>query len=150
MDTQHTDPSLATQYVTFRVGELLFGLDVGQVQEVLRAQPMTPVPLAPKAIRGLVNLRGQIITAIDLRSMIGMDDTDSPEPAMNVVVHAEGERISLLVDSIGDVLEMDPVDYEDTPDTIASNIGGIVQGVFKLEQDLLLVINAQSCLQIPA
>ena len=140
-----SQPSLPTQYVTFRVGELLFGVDVSHVQEVLRAQPMTPIPLAPKAVKGLVNLRGQIITAIDLRSLLGMDTISDVRSSMNVVIRSDGERVSLLVDSIGDVLEMEEDDYEETPETVPSYIGTIVQGVYKLKNELLLVLDGRSC-----
>lgn len=148
MEQQHHQEShteLPTQYVTFRVGELLFGVDVSYVQEVLRSQPMTPIPLAPKAIKGLVNLRGQIITAIDLGSLLGLESPDGTAPSMNVVIRAEGERVSLLVDSIGDVLEMDEEDYEEIPETVPSHIAAIVQGVFKLKDELLLVLDGKSC-----
>ena len=141
----HAHTSLAAQYVTFRVGELLFGVDVSQVQEVLRSQPMTPIPLAPKAIKGLVNLRGQIITAIDLGSLLGIETSKETAPSMNVVIRSEGERVSLLVDSIGDVLEMKEQDYEEIPETVPAHIATIVQGVFKLKDELLLVLDGKSC-----
>jgi purine-binding chemotaxis protein CheW len=145
--TDSTQTDLAHQYVTFRVGRLLFGVDVAQVQEVLRHQPMTPVPLAPQAVKGLVNLRGQIITAIDLRSLLRLEPNDKDGLPMNVVIRAAGEVLSLMVDSIGDVLEVDPSDYEDAPDTLPGNIRGVLQGVVKLDQELMLILNGASCVQ---
>jgi purine-binding chemotaxis protein CheW len=138
---------LAKQYVTFQVGDLNFGVDVEQVQEVLRYQPMTPIPLAPPEVKGLVNLRGQIITAIDVRSLLGMSASTSGKKSMNVVIRAEGEVVSLLVDSIGDVMETDDSDFEDTPATISGDIKAIVQGVFKLKDRLLLVLDGSACVQ---
>jgi purine-binding chemotaxis protein CheW len=105
---------------------------------------MTPIPLAPKAVKGLVNLRGQIITAIDLGSLLGLESTQGEPPSMNVVIRSEGERVSLLVDSIGDVLEMEEGDYEEIPETVPSHIAAIVQGVFKLSDELLLVLDGKS------
>jgi purine-binding chemotaxis protein CheW len=141
----HND--LASQYVTFRIGGLLFGIDVAQVQEVLRHQPMTPVPLAPQAVKGLVNLRGQIITAIDLRSLLRLEPYDREGLPMKVVIRAAGEVLGLMVDSIGDVLEIDPSCYEDVPETLPGSIRNMVQGVFKLDHELMLVLNGDSCVQ---
>jgi purine-binding chemotaxis protein CheW len=101
---------------------------------------MTPVPLAPAAVQGLVNLRGQIITAIDMRTLLAMTQKDDEEPPMNVVMRENSEVISLLVDSIGDVLEVSGEEYEAAPDTIPHYLRSIVSGLFKLEEGLLLVV----------
>lgn len=140
-----TDAELARQYVTFRVADLFFGVDVSKVQEVIRFQPMTPVPLAPCSVKGLVNLRGQIITAIDLRSILKFAPLAGEEKPMNVVVRTEGEVVSLLVDSIGDVLEVEPADFEPTPEIIADHVRSVLSGVFKLPDEILLVLNAPAC-----
>ena len=146
LETTSPQENLAKQYVTFRVGNLTFGVDVAHVQEVLRFQPMTPVPLAPLAVKGLVNLRGQIITAIDVRSLLRMPAIAEDTKPMNVVIKAEGEVLSLLVDAIGDVLEVDKRDFEETPETIAVHIRSIIQGVFKLKQSLLLILDGAACM----
>ncbi len=143
----NTDSNLATQYVTFRAGGLFFGVDVLKVQEIIRYQAMTPVPLAPTAVKGLINLRGQIIAAVDLRSILELDNEKDDEKPMNVVIRAGDETISLLVDSIGDVIEVDKNEYESTPETIAPHIRGILHGVFKLKEELLLVLNGKACLE---
>lgn len=135
---------LAKQYVTFRVESLFFGVGVSKVQEIIRSQPMTPVPLAPEIVRGLVNLRGQIITAIDMRSMLRYEPFTENSSPMNVVIRTGSETISLLVDSIGDVIDVDPNAYESTPETVAPHIAQIVDGVFKLEKELLLILNTSS------
>jgi len=106
------------QFSTFFVGDMFFGVDVLNVQEVLRFQPMTPVPQAPKVIEGLINLRGQIVTAIDLRRRLGVADRGPDQRPMNVVVRTDDGAVSLLVDEIGDVLEVDASSYEHAPDTL--------------------------------
>lgn len=137
---------LDTQYVTFRVGSMFFGIGVAQVQEIIRHQPLTPVPLALEMVRGLVNLRGQIITAIDMRSMLQLEQFSETSTPMNVVIRTGGETISLLVDSIGDVIDIDRNSYEPTPETVAPQIAKILDGVLKLEKELLLILNTSSCL----
>jgi purine-binding chemotaxis protein CheW len=136
---------MATQYVTFRAGELFFGVDVLKVQEIIRYQSMTPVPLAPVAVRGLINLRGQIIAALDLRAILKLKKEVNDVQPMNVVLRVGDETISLLVDSIGDVIEVEQDDYEPTPETIAPHISNILHGVYKLRNELLLVLNGKAC-----
>ena len=135
-----TTTGLATQYVTFRVGPLFLGIDVAKVQEVLRYQAMTPVPLAPPIVKGLVNLRGQIITALDLRHMLKLTPFGSTERPMNVVVRSGTEVVSLLVDTIGDVIEVQPASFERIPETVPGHLRALVSGVFKLESELLLAL----------
>src|SRR3954464_4816791 len=95
-----------TQYCTFYLDGHYFGLDVLKVQEIIRYQEMTRVPLAPPVVRGLINLRGQIVTAIDLRRRLELAERPADHLPVNVVVHTEDGAVSLLVDEIGDVLEV--------------------------------------------
>jgi purine-binding chemotaxis protein CheW len=141
------NPTLGNQFVTFRAGNLFFGVDVLQVQEIIRYQAMTPVPLAPTAVEGLINLRGQIIAALDLRSILKIHKESSDAKPMNVVVRAGDETVSLLVDSIGDVVNINSDEFESTPETIVSHIRNILHGVFKLKHELLLVLNTKACLE---
>src|ERR1700722_6968228 len=97
----------AKQLCTFYVGKGYFGIPVEQVQEVVRPQPITPVPLAPRVVRGLINLRGQILTAIDLRSRLGLGDLSDKSKLMNVVVRTNDSPVSFLVDEIGEVIDVD-------------------------------------------
>lgn len=147
MHSSSVGHNLAKQYVTFRAGDLLFGVDVLQAQEIIRYQAMTPVPLAPSAVRGLINLRGQIIAALDLRAILQLDTCNDDIKPMNVVIRTGDETISLLVDSIGDVIEVDHSEYESTPETIAPHIIKILHGVFKLKEELLLVLNGKACIE---
>ncbi|MFL6156645.1 MAG: chemotaxis protein CheW, partial [Marmoricola sp.] len=96
--------SQGSQYCTFWVDGLFFGVSVTVVQEVLRYQPLTAVPSAPEAIQGLINLRGQIVTAVDLRCRLGLPQRPDDALPMNVIVRSRGEVVSLLVDDIGDVI----------------------------------------------
>lgn len=137
---------LAKQYVTFKVGKLFFGVDVAEVQEIIRTQPMTPVPLAPEIVRGLVNLRGQIISAIDMRALLKLGKFPEDSTPMNVVVRTEGEVVCFLVDGIGDVIDVDHSTFESTPETVSAHISRILQGVFKLEKQLLLIVHSSKCL----
>lgn len=135
--------SKARQLCTFVLGELLFGVDVTNVQEVIRAQEMTRVPLASSVVRGLINLRGQIVTAIDMRARLGLPARASGETPMNVVVRTTDGVISLLVDEIGDVLEVDEGAYERALETLGGPLRDLVPGVYKLDGRLLLVLDVE-------
>ncbi len=130
-----------TQFVTFYANNFLFGIDVQKVQEIIRYQEVTPVPLSSPTVKGLINLRGQILTAIDLRRRLGFTDRTKDDLPMNVVVRTEEGAASLLVDKIGDVVEVDNQQFEDTPTTIKGALRDMVSGVHKLEKKLLLVLN---------
>src|ERR1043165_1717300 len=106
------------QFCTFFVDGLYFGVEVLKVQEVIRYQEMTPVPLAPPVVRGLINLRGQIVAAIDLRRRLGLTERPKDSLPMNVVVRTADGAASLLVDDIGDVLNVDASSYEAPPQTL--------------------------------
>lgn len=129
------------QFCTFFLGELIFGIGVLEIQEVIRYQEMTSVPLAPPMVRGLINLRGQIVTAIDLRSRLGMEPLAQGRLPMNVVVRTEEGAVSLLVDEIGDVIEIEGDSFEPPPETLHGVARELVDGVHKLKDRLLLVLN---------
>lgn len=131
------------QLCTFRLGKLLLGVPVQDVQEVIRYQEMTRIALAPPAVRGLINLRGQIVTAIDLRRHFGLADRTPDEFPMNVVVRTGDGPVSLLVDEIGDVLEVDGRTFEPPPPTLDARTSAFVTGLYKLEAQLLLVVDTQ-------
>lgn len=131
------------QLCTFYLGEQYFGLDVMRVQEIIRAQPMTKVPLAPSVIRGLINLRGQIVTAIDLRRRLGLPDRSNGHPPVNVVVQTDDGAVSLLVDEIGDVLEVSESDFERPPETLKGIARELILGAYKLDSRLLLVLDTE-------
>jgi len=131
------------QYCTFLLDGLYFGVDVREVQEVIRFHAMTPVPLAPPVVRGLINLRGQIVSAIDLRRRLALREAPEGHRPMNVVVNADGAVTSLLVDQIGDVVEVDEDSFEKPPDTLSGPARELIVGAHKLDQRLLLVLDTR-------
>jgi purine-binding chemotaxis protein CheW len=135
------------QYSTFYVGDLFFGVEVLKVQEVLRYQEMTRVPLAPAVIEGLINLRGQIVTAVDLRRTLKLEPRPANQTPMNIVVRSDEGAVSLLVDEIGEVVEPPPGSYEQVPVTMRPEQRELIEGVYKLEDRLLLVLNTERVLQ---
>lgn len=136
------------QFCTFVLGDLFFGIEVRKVQEVIRAQSMTRVPLAQRAIRGLINLRGQIVTAIDLRERLGLPPLEAGREPMNVVVRTDEGAVSLLVDEIGDVLEAEADQFEDPPETLPAHAREMILGVYKLSDRLLLVLDTDKALAV--
>lgn len=141
--TSRDDRPRRTQYCTFRLDDLLLGIEVQRVQEVIRPQPMTSVPLAPAGVQGLINLRGQIVTAVDLRHRLGMAPRADDGPRMNAVIRLDDEAVSLLVDEAGDVVEPDTTALEPVPPTVSSRIRALVTGAYKLPDGLLLVLDPE-------
>ncbi|WP_088290620.1 MULTISPECIES: chemotaxis protein CheW [unclassified Kineosporia] len=137
-----------SQLSTFVVGKYLFGVDVSLVQEVVRLQSITPVPLAAPAIAGLINLRGEVLTAIDLRVRMGMTRSTSERDPVNVVIRVDDEPVSLLVDEIGGVLEVSQVPFEQTPSTVDERVREMLLGAYTLPDRLLLALNAQRVLAL--
>jgi purine-binding chemotaxis protein CheW len=131
------------QFSTFFVADLFFGVDVLHVQEVLRSQQMTFVPQAPAVIEGLINLRGQIVTAIDMRRRLGLSERPGDQAPMNIVVRTADGAVSLLVDEIGDVLDMDAGSYERPPQNLNSTAKELIRGVYKMKDRLLLVLDEE-------
>jgi purine-binding chemotaxis protein CheW len=137
-----------SQLSTFHVGKYLFGVDVSLVQEVVRLQSITPVPLAAAEIAGLINLRGEVLTAIDLRVRLGMPKSSSGREPVNVVIRVDNEPVSLLVDEIGGVLEVSQVPFENTPSTVDEKVRDLLRGAYTLPDRLLLALNAQRVLDV--
>lgn len=135
------------QYCTFHLGELFLGISVEHVQEVIRFQEMTRVPLAEDTVRGLINLRGQIVTAIDLRRRFRLPPRE--ERPMNVVVREGDEALSFLVDEIGDVVEVPAELVEAPPATLTGPTRELVSQVCKLEGRLLLILDVARVAGMP-
>jgi purine-binding chemotaxis protein CheW len=133
----------ARQFCTFFVDGQLFGVPVQEVQEVIRYQEMTRVPRVPAVIRGLINLRGQIVVAIDMRRRLNAGQLPEGQLPMNVVVRIVDGAVSLLVDEIGDVLEAGEENFEPTPETVTGTLRTLMQGVYKLPDHLLLVLDTE-------
>ena len=133
--------SKTNQYAAFYLGREYLGVDVLKVQEVLKGQVMTPVPRAPGHIAGLINLRGQIVTAVDLRRRLGMPDYQGEEAPMNLIVRTSDGPVSLLVDRIGDVLEVPSDSLEPAPETLSGPVAAFLTGVYKMPGALLAVLD---------
>jgi purine-binding chemotaxis protein CheW len=152
MGTKKVTKSEAVQvsqkFSTFFVADLFFGVDVLNVQEVLGVQQMTPVPRAPEVIEGLINLRGQIVSAIDMRRRLQLPALAGDKSPMNIVVRTSDGAVSLLVDEIGDVLDMDAASYERPPENLQPAAKELIRGVYKLKGRLLLVLDAERTAEI--
>jgi purine-binding chemotaxis protein CheW len=131
------------QYCTFFLDGHYFGLDVLKVQEVIRYQEMTRVPLAPPVVRGLINLRGQIVTAIDLRERLQLSPRPDGQLPVNVVVQTDDGAVSLLVDEIGDVLAVPEQTFERPPETLTGPARELIRGAHKLQDRLLLILDTE-------
>ncbi|HME08123.1 MAG TPA: chemotaxis protein CheW [Bryobacteraceae bacterium] len=139
---------MGQQLATFSVGSMHFGVDVLEVQEVLREQAMTHIPTAPEVVRGLINLRGQIVTAIDMRMRLRLPPLESGPPLMNMIIRTEDGAASLLVDEIGDVIEVSDSSYEECPENLAPSVREIVLGVHKMKESLLLLLDTAKALDV--
>jgi len=132
---------MSRQFATFTLAGATYGVDVLRVQEALRYQARTPVPLAPAGIAGLVNLRGQVVMTIDLRPRLGLAPLAADAEPMMFVVQVDGEPISLLVDEIGDVMDVEESQFETPPDTLPASLREVILGAYKLEGSLLLALD---------
>jgi purine-binding chemotaxis protein CheW len=137
-----------SQYCTFTVGGRSFAVGVQQVQEVIRYQRMTAVPLAHPAVSGLINLRGQIVTAIELRQRLDLPEREPGRLPMNVVIKRPDGPVSLLVDDIDDVVEIDPATIEPTPPTLRSECADLVAGVHQMEGRLLHILDTERAVSL--
>ena len=137
-----------SQFCTFYLDKLLFGVELKGVQEVIRSLEMTKVPLAPAVVSGLINLRGQIVTAVDLRRRLELEPRPANMSARNVVVRSEDGAVSLLVDEIGDVVEVEETSFEPPPETLRGSVRAMILGVHKLNDRLLHVLDIEKACQM--
>ena len=138
------------QLCTFELDNHLFGVEAQCVQEVIRYQEMTCVPKAIPAVVGLINLRGQIVTAIDLRTRLDLRPRELDRKPMNVVVRSDDGAVSLLVDQIGDVIEVNDASFEEPPDTLGGTARSLIKGAYKLDNRLLLLLDCDLAVQTPS
>jgi purine-binding chemotaxis protein CheW len=136
----------SSQFCTFLVDGHHFGVEVERVQEVLRFQELTRVPLAPAVVSGLINLRGQIVTAVNLRQRLGLRERPAHELPMSVILRSDDGAVSLLVDEIGEVLSAAGDMAEPPPETLRGVGRDLIKGVYKLEGRLLLVLDAEKAI----
>jgi purine-binding chemotaxis protein CheW len=133
--------SFSRQFCTFYLERLLFGVELQKVQEVLRYLELTDVPLAPQVVSGLMNLRGQIVTAVDLRRRLELPQRAEDALPMNVVVRTPDGAVSMLVDDIGDVVDVEEQSFERLPETLHGKIREVILGVHKLDKYLMHVLD---------
>ncbi len=137
-----------TQLCTFLVDDLYFGVDVCDVQEVVRFQRVTPVPLAAFPLRGLINLRGHVVPAIDMRRLFEKPEREPDQLPMNIVLRTEDGPVSLLVDEIVDVVEADPHLYEPRPEVMCGPVRHFIHSIYKLPERLLLVLDTERAVSV--
>jgi purine-binding chemotaxis protein CheW len=129
------------QFCTFYLGRDLFGVAVLEVQEVVRQHEITQVPLAPHVVRGLINLRGNIVSTIDMRRLLKMEPLDDESQSINVITRVESGLVSLLVDHIGDVIDAPDDRFEPVPTTLGNEVRHLITKVYKLPGNLLMILN---------
>jgi purine-binding chemotaxis protein CheW len=138
------------QFCTFYLDDRLFGVESQQIQEVIRSLDLTEVPLAPVVVSGLMNLRGQIVAAIDLRRRLELAPRPDGVEPMCVVVRTSDSVISLLVDDIGDVVEVEEATFERPPETLTGRMRAVILGVYKLDDHLLHVLDTERLCSVEA
>jgi len=134
------------EFVTFTIAGQLFGIPVLQIQDVLSSYQITPVPLAPPEITGSLNLRGRVVTAMDLRLRLGLSARAKEAESMSIVAENEGELYSLMVDSVGEVLALSQSEYERNPPTLDAKFRTFSDGIYRLDKQLLVVLDVNRLL----
>jgi purine-binding chemotaxis protein CheW len=135
------------QFVTMVVDGQMFGIPVQSVQDILRAQRITNIPLAPKEILGSINLRGRIVTVINMRSRLAIQDHEDSHSCMHIVVDHKDEQYSFIVDNVGEVLNLSLNDFEQNPVNLPNNWQELALGVYRLESKLLVVLDIERLLK---
>jgi purine-binding chemotaxis protein CheW len=143
-----TVDSSRTQYATFLVGDHYLGIGVSDVQEVLREQPVTPVPLSPAVVAGLINLRGKIVPQLDMRRLLNLPPREAESATFSVVVRTEEGAVSLLVDEIDDVVELDASSSEHPPQNADPSVRALLLGVHQMPHRLLLVLDVRRIVDV--
>jgi purine-binding chemotaxis protein CheW len=138
------------EYVTATIGDQLFGLPIARVQDVFAPERLAPVPLAPPDVAGVLNLRGRIVTAIDMRHRLGLPPHEGNETRMAIGIEYKDESYGLLIDSIGEVLKLPSASRENNPVNLDIRLAGVCAGVHRLEGALLLVLDIARVLEIAA
>lgn len=136
------------EYVTATIGGQLFGLPIQQVQDVFTPERLTRVPLAPPEIAGILNLRGRIVTLIDMRDRLGLQSTNGQSPTMAIGVESGGESYGLLIDSVGEVLKLDDALREANPINLDPRLARVSAGIHRLEGQLLMLVDVDRVLDL--
>jgi len=143
--TTETDTTVGPlQCASFYLGDALMAIPIQQIEEITRHLLLTPVPHAPPYVRGVINLRGEVMTVIDLRAVLALGTTEITPQTRNVIVSSRGEHIGLLVDRIADVVTIESEQIEPPPANVSGVDGRFFRGVYKLERELLVILNIET------
>ena len=148
MSVQNNDGHAMIEYVTVLLGGQLFGLPISRVQDVFMPERLTRVPLAQPEIAGVLNLRGRIVTAIDMRCRLGLPKREEKRPAMAVGIECKGESYGLLIDTVGEVLKLDDTSREPNPVNLDAGLAQISAGVHRLDGQLLVILDVDRVLEM--
>ena len=134
------------QLATFHVDDMCLALDIGLIQEIIRDVKVTPVPHAPPQVRGVINLRGEVTTVIDLRQVLGLAALKSTADTQTLIVRSQGESIGLIVDRVGDICAVDVASIVPPPPNLDSVDGRFFQGVCQRKTEIILVLDLEEAL----
>lgn len=145
-DSRPTGP--ITEYVTVTIGGHLFGLPIARVQDVFIPDRLTRVPLAPPEVAGILNLRGRVVTAIDMRTRLDLGARDASQAAMAVGIEMKGESYGLLIDAVGEVMQLPNAGCEPNPANLDGRLARVAAGIYRLEGQLMIVLDVDRVLDI--
>src|SRR3954463_658914 len=138
------------EYVTAMIGGQLFGLPISRVQDVFMPERLTRVPLSPPEIAGVLNLRGRIVTVVDMRRRLGLPPRTDDKPAMAVGIELRGESYGLLIDTVGEVLKLDETTLESNPVNLDARLARVSGGVHRLDGQLMVILDVENVLNTSA
>jgi purine-binding chemotaxis protein CheW len=144
---EKTDVHL-TEYVTVMIGDHLFGLPIGRVQDVFVPERLTRVPLAPPEVAGILNLRGRVVTAIDMRSRLDLAARANGASLMAIGIELKGESYGLLVDTVGEVMQLPTGACEAKPGNLDAKLARVAAGIYRLEGQLMIVLDVDRVLDL--
>ncbi len=147
IETEQTFSKDTTDFVTVEIAGQMFGIPVNVIHDVFMPDFITEVPLAPKEIGGVLNLRGRIVTAIDIRDRLGFPARERGESCMAVGIERNGESYGLIIDSVGDVLSLDKSAFERNPANLDPRWRQVSVGVFRMDEDLLVILDVNLALE---
>lgn len=140
----------ARQFCTFYLERLLFGIESQKIQEVVNYRELRPVPLAPAVVSGLMNLRGQVVVALELRRQLELPERPANLTPICLVVHSAGGTVCLLADEVGNVVEVEDETFEPSPQTLSPRLRSVILGVHKLEGELMHVLDTEQACEVQA
>jgi purine-binding chemotaxis protein CheW len=146
--TETLTATSAHQFCTFYLDHLLFGIESQKIQEVVTYRELRPVPLAPPVVSGLMNLRGQVVVALELRRQLELPERPSNMTPVCLVVHSAGGTVCLLADEVGNVVEVEDETFEPSPPTLSARLRSVILGVHKLEGQLLHVLDTYRACEV--